>query len=93
MTTDDPIRCRYEDCPEGHPAVPDFLGNLRREGDTILAVVKPHTFVPPKRRRDATGRPVADPFCATCGYHRDTNMPATFHSFALYVHPEQDPRS
>lgn len=65
----------------------DHLGgqlNLTPEGVIMVALI-PHTYVPPKRRRDSAGRMVVDPFCAVCGYHQLANVKD------VYVHPDEKP--
>lgn len=32
--------------------------------------IKPHDYVPPRSRLDATRHRVVDPFCDRCGFHR-----------------------
>lgn len=48
----------------------DYLGQLIRYGDRLMAEVKQHDYEKPKARRDAAGQRVTDPFCGRCGYGR-----------------------
>jgi len=36
----------------------------------FVVEIRPHEFEKPKRRRDAAGKLVTDPFCGRCGFHR-----------------------
>lgn len=62
----------------------DIYGAIELHGERMMVEIKPHPFEKPKRHRDYAGRLVQDPFCARCGFHRDT-FPA---GVVARLHPE-----